>query len=569
MELRDYQAASISSLFSWWHNRGNTPTVCVLPTAAGKTIIFSTLIKQLKESWSDTRILILAHTQELVEQAETKLLSVYPNADVGVYSAGLKRRDTTQSIISASRDSIANNLDAFQPFDIIIIDEAHLINNKSEGRYRSIIDHFTDVNHKCAIVGFTATPYRAGSCGGFIYGDGRLFAGIAHDVKMIDLIRQGYLCPITAKSSDQQGAIDTSGIKSGNGDFVIAQLSEIASKKALVMAAVNDWKGKAYDNGRKSSAFFAVSVAHAELIKECIDELGIDCSMITGETDKDDRAAILAKFEAGNLPAIINIATLTTGWDAPCLDCIVLLRPTKSLGLYMQIVGRGLRLHPDKENTLLLDYGGNLERFGPIDQATPPQRGKAALKTQDCPHCEEVVSAYAFTCPCCTGKLKDVPRKQCDHCGTECAPATTKCPSCGSLFLTHHGCSVGGAILSLEDDIRRHIVERISAVPLRSKKTNKQYVGIRFWVSMETYYQKNLFLDWAGRPGRDARELWDWLFPHSSGKQPQSTGHASQIINKCPAKMMRVESVDIDHRSKYNDVIRINPASNLQNNNRS
>lgn len=557
MDLRPYQAATISGLFSWWREHGNDPAVAVLPTGAGKTIVFSALIKNLRDSCPDCRILILSHTKELVGQAADKLSAFWPDAPVGIYAAGLKRRDTVDDIISASRDSIARALDKFEAFDLVIIDEAHLISNKNEGRYRAIIDHFLGLNPDAAVIGFTATPYRSGSAGGFIYGDERLFKGVAHEVKMISLMREGYLCPITAKAIGE-GAIDTDGIRLSGGDFAPGELAKAAECSPLVKSAVKDWKTKAYDKGRRSNCFFAVSVAHAEMIQAAVLELGIPCGLVTGETPSDERADTLAAFEAGDLPALVNIATLTTGWDAPRLSCIVLMRPTKSLVLYLQIVGRGLRLHESKADTLVLDYGENLERFGPIDQATPAAKRKGPPKTQVCEHCESLISFFAFNCPDCGGHIKDLPRKECNHCGTECAPSTTKCPACGSLFLTHKGKSENGAILSIEDDIRRHSIEKITASPMVAKKSGRPYVAIWFWASIERKFKKNVFLDWPGNIGKESLEFWEWLTGNRY-PEPTSAAHAATLVNKCPHLLNSIESVDVDHRSKYKDIIQINP----------
>ncbi|CAH6911888.1 putative superfamily II DNA/RNA helicase [Vibrio chagasii] len=558
MELRDYQAATIGGLFSWWKENGNTPAVVVLPTAAGKTIVFSALIKNLKESFPRCRVLILSHTKELVGQARDKLKTVWPSAPVGVYAAGLNERDIASDIISASRDSIARAVDKFPPFDLVIIDEAHLINNKNEGRYRAIIAHFLAANPSAAIVGFTATPFRSGTAGGYIYGQDRLFKGVAHEVKMIELMRAGFLCKITAKPVDETGVIDTSKVATKGGDFCLGQLAKVSEDSPQVKLAVDDWKTKAYDNGRRSNCFFAVSVAHAEMIQKAVLAVGVECGLVTGETPQDERDLTLARFESGDLPAIVNIATLTTGWDAPRLDCIVLLRPTKSLVLYLQIIGRGLRLHESKQNTLVLDYGENLERFGAIDQASPAEKRKAAPKVQVCEHCESLVNFYAFTCPECNGQLKEKPRKVCDHCGTECAPSCTKCPACGSLFLTHKGQAEFGAIISTEDDIRQYDVERITANPAKSRKTGRAYLQIWFWASIETKFKKNVFIGWPGNIGQESDQFWQWL-TNGNLNDPANPGHAARMLNECGHLAKPIKSVQIDHKSKYKDIIRIDP----------
>lgn len=557
MQLRDYQMAAIDGLFSWWKGENaNAPALVVLPTASGKTIVFSTLINELKQAHDGLRVLVLAHTQELIEQAAAKLLAVAPELveSVGIYAAALKKRDTKKPITIASRDSIANALNRFKPFDLIIIDECHLVNIKDEGRYRKIINWNLEGQPQAAIVGFTATPYRQN--GGLIYGDDLLFKGVAYTATIPALMAAGYLSKITAKNTDGMAAIDTRDVKITAGDYNLGQLQKAALNAIRINEALNDWERKAYKQGRRASCFFCVGVDHAKLVLNQLKGRGINSAMITGDTPDDERAATLAAFDAGKLPALVNVACLTTGWDAPILDCIVAMRPTRSLALWLQIVGRGLRLFPDKENTLVLDYGGNIERFGPVDSATPPPKKGTERKVTRCNQCDELVSIYARSCPCCGAELKPAPVKICEFCGAENSTSAKKCIACGELLFSSDlkAISDNGVIIGGNADHRLHRIENITAFVMKSKR-GLEYCRVTYWQNLEMKYNQNLMIGLPGRLGSLAQETLKKLLPMETITTP---GQAARLINQYKKEIIGgLFGVVIDHRSKYKDVLEI------------
>lgn len=320
MKLRPYQSETIAALFDWWKARPAEYPLIVLPTAAGKTVVFSTLIKQLLEQYPALRVMVLAHTRELVEQAADKLSRIFDGAPVGVYCAGLGRKEI-QQITIASRDSIRNKAADVGRFDLVMIDEAHLISTKENTSYRKIIAALAENSPGLSVVGFTATPYRMGT--GYIYGKDQLFADVAYSQTIRDLLQQGFLCPITARAVNEESVTSGDGLKITGGDFNAAELAALVEQDAVVSAAVDEWYTLAHKQGRKATAFFCASVAHAEMVSAELMRRGVFAPVVTGETDKHERAAILKDFEAGNLSAICNVACLTTGWDAPILDCIV------------------------------------------------------------------------------------------------------------------------------------------------------------------------------------------------------------------------------------------------------
>ena len=402
MKLRYYQRDAIDSLHHWFANRpAEDHALIVLPTAAGKTIIFSHFIKEILAKDPTARFLVMAHRKELVEQAETKLKTVWPDAPVGVLAAGMKRFEIDSQILIASRDTLASpkRLDAVGSFDYMIIDEAHNVPPSSHTRYKKIITTLSDRN-PMKVMGCTATPYRMGQ--GYIYGNRKdhFFKGLAYSASIPELIRNGFLCRLSAYAVNEDAIIDAGAValKFKNGDFKESELEKIAMVDDTILQVINDWIDNAYTKGRTATVFFCVSVLHAEKMTQCLKTYGIEAECVTGETPKDKRENVLKRFNAGSIHAICNVGVLTEGWDAPRADCVALLRPTQSVGLFVQMCGRGMRLHEEKDNCLLLDYGENVARHGCLDEIQPDQSAPARYHPKICSNCSAINLPSAKKC---------------------------------------------------------------------------------------------------------------------------------------------------------------------------
>lgn len=556
MQLRPYQDKAIAALFEWWNDKYGLWPLIVLPTAAGKTIVFSTIIRMVIEKYPETRIMVLAHTKELVDQAEKKLLSVWPDAPVGVYAASLNRRQIKQ-ITVASRDTIRNVIEDIGKFDLVFIDEAHLIAPSETSGYMKIIAALKAVNPHVNVIGFTATPYRTGT--GVIYGndDKHIFSDIAYEAKIADLMKQGYLCPIVAKPVDQSSVVDTSGIKTTAGDFNRGELQEAATQEPLIRASINEWIHLAANTGRRSSVFFCVSILHAELVSQELLKKGFDCPVVHGATPSQERDQILAEFDEGKLIGVVNVGCLTTGWDAPRLDCVVIMRPTKSLGLFMQMVGRGLRLHESKVNTLLLDFGGCLERFGPIDIAQPTSRKRLDKRTKVCPSCESIIGFFKKKCPHCYHQLQAPAVKICDACGEENAPSAAKCVACDKPFVTHEKRASDKAVLSqdLVPDLKQLSVESVTIAPAKAK-SGRDYLRITYVHDIFNRYTMNLMLGYPGYAGEKAAEKWQQI-ARSGVPVPESPAAAYNWYKHDPNILRAVNQITVNMNSKYQDIVAV------------
>lgn len=394
MQLRQYQQQAVDAVYKYLRRYDDNPCV-VIPTAGGKTPILATIVKDAIHKW-DGRVMILSHVKELLEQAVDKIHAVYPECDIGIYSTGLKRWDTDNKCIVAGIQSAYRNTDGFGKFDLIIVDEAHLIPEKGDGMYRNFLRRMKDKNPELRVIGLTATPYRMTS--GPICDPDSVLNKICFEVGVKELLQQGFLCPLRSKASRQE--IDASGLHTRAGEFIESEVDKLMNTGDLVAQACAEIIS--YARERKTVIIFCCSIGHAQNVLAHIRKHDSTAEAVFGDTLPAFRAEILERFKAGKIKFLINVGVLTTGFDAPNIDCVVLLRPTASPGLYYQMVGRGFRLHPDKEDCLVLDFGGNIQRHGPVDSIqVKPRENRDEPLGKTCPQCREVIPVNAMLCHVC------------------------------------------------------------------------------------------------------------------------------------------------------------------------
>jgi len=407
MELRPYQQRSIDQLYKWF-NDGNKGHPClVMPTGSGKSHIVAALCRDALQNWPETRILMLTHVKELIEQNAEKMEQHWPGSPMGIYSAGLRRKVIDQPITFAGIQSIRNKADEVGHVDLVIVDECHLISHKNEGSYRSFIDELLAFNPKLRVVGLTATPFRLGH--GYIHEGEGLFSGLVEPVYIEELIGDGYLSMLRSKAT--QTKLSTDGVHKRGGEFIESELQAAVNKPKTNVEVVEEIIETADE--RKSWLFFCTGVAHAEAIKDCLIDEGISADCVTGKTPKAEREEMLDAFRAGEIQAITNANVLTTGFDHPGIDLIAMLRPTMSPGLYAQMAGRGMRIADGKDDCLVLDFAGNVMTHGPITNIQPPRKkGSGEAPCKLCPECDEVVHLSVMTCPCCGYEFPPPPPKK-------------------------------------------------------------------------------------------------------------------------------------------------------------
>ena len=392
---RWYQSEANAAVWEYLGSKSGN-CVAVLPTGAGKSLLIALLIRQALEFGG--RVVVLAHRKELLQQNADEIRGLIPGVDVGIYSAGLKKKEIHNAVVVAGIQSVYRKAEDLGRRHLILVDEAHLISDLEESMYGQFLAAMK-ANEGLRIVGLTATPFRTGA--GPICGPDRIFQRVVFEAKTAQLIAEGFLCPITNKVAEAEVNTDKVGLRGG--EFVESEMQAAFDVDEKVQAACAEILDKTQE--RHSILVFASGIHHAEQIAELLP----GSAVVTGDTLPIERAETLRRFVAGELRFLVNVDVLTTGFNARCVDAIAILRATMSPGLFCQMVGRGLRLHESKANCLLLDFGGNIARHGSIDDENfgrSEGKGRAGVAAENgrgkkCPSCELDVSPSTVVCPEC------------------------------------------------------------------------------------------------------------------------------------------------------------------------
>lgn len=418
---RDYQQAAIDGVWQYFLNGNTGNPVVAMPTGTGKSLVIAKLIESMVKQYPSTRILILTHVKELIENNYKTFMDVWPAAPAGIYSAGLKRKDIGAQITFAGIQSIRGRAKAFSNTHLIIIDEAHLVSDSDNTTYRRFIAEVKELQPHLKIIGLTATAFRLGL--GMLT-DGGLFDDICFDLTsgeaFLWLIDNGYLSPLVTKKPGIE--INTSGLHMRGGEFIPSEVDEAIAEQNITDGAL----AEIVDRGenRNSWLIFASSIAHCDEIEEKLQGLGIPAAAVHSKLTGTERDQRVAAFKEGQLRAVVNKDILTTGFDHPGIDLIAMLRPTQSPGLWVQMLGRGTRpvfahgfdistsdgrlaaiATGPKQNCLVLDFAGNTRRLGPINYPTIPKRrggGGGEPPVRECPKC---------------GTYNHISKPACEECG--------------------------------------------------------------------------------------------------------------------------------------------------------
>jgi len=382
-QLRPYQVEAVQAIREAIR-RGKRRVLLVLPTGAGKTLTAASMIAAALGRGK--RCQFVAHRKELIDQTVTAFARLGITS-VGVVRSGDRRRDSSQPIQVASIQTLANRK---QPdFDLVFVDEAH------RSGAPSYVTHVFERHAKAVIVGLTATPIR---------GDGKplgaQFDEIVIGARYSQLIAEGFLCEPRAYSTPLLPDLST--VRTVAGEYNAKDLEEAVNRGSLIGDIYTQWA----KHPPARTVAFAVSVAHSMAIVERFREAGVRAEHLDGTTPEDERAAILARLASGETTLVSNVGVLCEGWDLPSCKRLILARPTKSLGLYMQMAGRILRPH-EMETPIILDHGGNWDRHGAPHRdrewsLTTKQSARAGVApSRVCPACFAHIAAGARLCPFC------------------------------------------------------------------------------------------------------------------------------------------------------------------------
>ncbi|WP_166113807.1 DEAD/DEAH box helicase [Pseudoalteromonas sp. Z9A5] len=452
-KLRPYQQEAVERTVLHFR-KTNDPAVIVLPTGAGKSLVIAELARIAKQ-----KILVLAHVKELVEQNAQKYKSF--NLEASIFSAGLKEKSLSHQVTFASVQSLSRNLDKLnEHYSLLIIDECHRVNGDKKSQYGKVVNALKEHNPKLKVLGLTATPFRLGMgwiyhhhYHGFVRGNSESpFKSCIFELPLRYMIKNNYLTPpneIDAAISHYDfSALSANAFGQYSSEDMNALLKSSTRATKAILEQVLE-----YSETREGVMVFAATVMHAREILSYLPEA--QSALITGDTPNNERDKIINQFKAKQLKYLVNISVLTTGFDAPHVDFIAILRPTESVSLYQQIVGRGLRLSESKKDCLVIDYAGN-----GFDLFYPEVGDKKGDSDNDpvqvlCPGCGfanifwgktdsagKVIEHFGRRCK---GLLEDDDGlkaqcdyrfrfKECEECGAQNDIAARKCHDCGAIM---------------------------------------------------------------------------------------------------------------------------------------
>jgi DNA repair protein RadD len=506
--LRPYQQEAVDSTLQHFRKL-REPAVIVLPTGAGKSLVISELARLARG-----RVLVLTHVKELVEQNSEKFKSY--GLTPGIFSAGLSQKDHNAKVIFGSIQSVARAPEEFfDDFSLLVIDECHRVSFEEDTQYAQVINRLVKAQNSICILGLTATPYRLDS--GWIYQynhkgylrteEKKFFKRCVYELNIRYMIENGYLTP-PIQIDAPVASYDFSSLKlHDKSGYRISEIESILkSQKRITPVIIKNIVDLSQD--RQGVIIFTSAIRHAEEILSYLPQG--NSAIVIGDTPGEERDAIIRDFKAKKIKYLVNVSVLTTGFDAPHVDVIAILRPTESVGLYQQIVGRGLRLSPGKEDCLILDYTGVAhDIFTPeIGDRRPSEDSVPVLIP--CPMCEhdnefwgiensegEIVEHFGRKC---RGAVVD-PRtleitpcgfryrfKNCEHCGAENDIAAKSCQQC-SCVLVDNDTKLKEA-MSLKD---AHVL-RPDTMMLEKKvdDQNRERLEVRYY-DLDAQYLSEIF----------------------------------------------------------------------------
>jgi DNA repair protein RadD len=528
LQPRPYQSRIVNDLWHWFlkHPDGN-PIVeaCV---GAGKSMMVAMIAQRAMTDFPGTRIVVVMPSKELLVQNVEELYSVWPEANAGVYSAAVNKKQLGFDLTYATIGSIYKQAHRMGRIDLILADECHLINPKDTGMWRQLISDLRKYGSPARVVGLTGTSFR-GNGVWLTHGDDPLFTGIASKVTIKELLELGFLSPITTVPT--QTHIDTSEVRTVAGDYNLQDLASVTDKDELVQAACDEIV--TLGAARKKWLVFAVNVAHAEHVCTALQQRGIPTAVVTGDTPSAQRDAAIAAYRRGDLRCLVNVSVLTTGFNVKDIDFLVLLRATKSPVLYVQILGRALRTAPGKADALIADFTDTIATLGPVDEI------KGRVPTG--------------------GRKGEAPHKLCPNCGSQNPASATECMDCGFQFppperIKHGAQASAAAVLSSQRD---SMFETVPVSEVRYKLHEKPGSP----PSLRVEYYDGLLKkasEWVcvGHQGfaRTKAERW-WQQRSKIDAIPGSAQEALEWIEYSDAILRKPEAIIVTKAEKYPSIV--------------
>lgn len=489
-KVRYYQEEGVLSLYNYWMEQHGNPVIA-LPTGTGKSVVIAEFLRSVFTYFKGQRVIMLTHVKELIKQNYDELIELWPMAPAGIYSAGLRRREV-RPIVFAGIASVVGKSAELGAFDLIGVDECHLVSPHDDTNYRNFINEQREMNPAVKVWGLSATPYRMGQ--GLLTdpvpnkkGDKflePLFTDICYDLTGLKafnkLITEGYICPLVPRRTGKE--LDVSRVKITAGEFNQAELQRAVDRNEITAQCIDEMIDSAFNDAipRHCWLIFATGVDHSEHVAEALRERGISAQAIHSKMESEKRDLYIKQFKQGEITCLVNNNILTTGFNCPQVDLIGVLRPTNSTVLWVQLLGRGTRPFPGKTNCLVLDFAGNTRRLGPInDPVLPRKKGRKGSGS--------------------------APVKCCEKCGTYNHASVRFCEFCGEEFPIT--VKIEGKASEME--LIRGVEPQIEIFPVRSVNYHKYQRGTKT-PSLKVVYFYGLY-----------QEFTEWIcLEHPKGTFP-------------------------------------------------
>lgn len=484
---RPHQNDAVDSIFAYYENGGIGNPLVAMPTATGKSLVIAEFCKRTLQMWPKQRIMMLTHVKELIEQNAEKIKQQWPTVPLGIFSAGLARRDVHFPLIYGGVGSVVNCIPKFGHRDLLLVDEAHLISPKDDTNYKKVIKGLREINPNLKIIGFTATKYRTGQG---LLTEGELFTDVCFDLtgfkEFNKLIADGYLVAPVPKRTKTE--FDISHVHMVAGDFNQDELQSAVDIESLTYAACKEAVEEGFD--RHCWLAFASGIEHAEHIATTLQSMGIDALAIHSKMPAAEATRRINAYRAGKVRCLVNYGKLTTGFDYPPIDFIIMLRFTASTVLWVQMLGRGTRPSPAtlKENCLVLDFARNTLRLGPInDPVIPKRRVKGEIPgvapVRICESCG--VYNHARAVVCCA-------------CGAEFPKVEKLVPTAGTEELIRQETEP----VTVHFDVQRVIYNRY-----QKNKERPPMIKVSYWCGLQMF-SEFVCLEHPGFAQKKARDWW-------------------------------------------------------------
>lgn len=526
MKLRPQQQRCLDELWSWFTRHEDGNPIVSAAVGAGKSVMIAALCERADREYPGTRVLVLVHQKELLEQNVERIVRVWPGANIGIYSAALGRKQLGHQITFATIGSIYKKAYDLGRVDIVLADECHLINPKNAGMWRTFLTQLARVCPHARTIGWTGTPFR-GNGVWLTAGEEALFTHIAASITMRELLDAGLLAPLVPAATVTQ--IDTSDVRTQAGDYVIADLARHADKAELVEATCDEVVKLGAT--RKKWLGFAVNVQHAQHVSEALQRRGIAAAMVSGDTPAALRDSLIRDFRAGRIRCLVNVGVLTTGFDVPEVDFIFLLRPTKSPVLYVQIAGRGMRIADGKVDCLWADFTSTTAELGPVD----------AIKGR----------------PPAPKGVAEAPFRICDHCGSRNHASASQCVDCGFKFpeperIKHGTEASNAAVLSDQKPNQNEVfIDRVE-YERHMKPDSPDSLRVEYWQGLRCVAREWVLLSHPGNARRRA-EQW-WMERSKIDQIPSTTDDALEWLAYDKRILRTPSSLILAKNGKYHDI---------------